>query len=56
MAWGITQTLTVDGALDTISRYRTEAGNALDEITAFLLEHPEHENDEHLTVARLALL
>lgn len=56
MAWGHTQAATMDAALDVISTYRTEAGNALDEIGAFLLKHPEFDDDEHLTVARLALL
>lgn len=53
---GATWSRTIDGALDHISTLTTERANALDEITAFLLEHPEHEDDEHLTLARLALL
>lgn len=46
----------LDGALDTISHLLTEHDNALDSITAFLRDHPEHEHDENLTLARLALL
>jgi hypothetical protein len=53
---GATWTRTLDGALDHISQLTTERDNALDEITTFLREHPEHEDDEHLTLARLALL
>lgn len=54
--WGHTYTATMDGALDALIQARTERTNALDEITAFIAEHPEHENNDHLVVARLALL
>lgn len=56
MAWGRTFEATMNGALEQISRLNTERANALDEITAFLLEHPEHDQDDHLTTARIALL
>lgn len=45
-----------DALLDEISRLYTEHENAMAEIAAFLRDHPEHEDDEHLAVARLALL
>ena len=53
---GMTWQATLDAALDEISRLHTERDNALEDIAAFLLAHPEHEHDEHLTTARLALL
>jgi len=56
MGYGITRATVHDGLLDHISAQSTCMANALDDITAFLLEHPEHENDEHLTTARIALL
>ncbi|SDG22181.1 hypothetical protein [Microbacterium sp. 77mftsu3.1] len=56
MAYGITRAVVLDGALDHISAQNTCMENALDEIGAFLLEHPEFDQDEHLTTARIALL
>ena len=53
---GTTWQATLDAALDEISRLHTERDNAIDEITAFLLEHPEHEQNDRLTTACLALL
>jgi len=53
---GTTYTRTLDGALDQISLLLTERDNALDEITRFLLDHPEYDDNEHLTLARIALL
>lgn len=46
----------LDGALDHISRLLTEHDNALHYLEQFLREHPEFENDHHLTLARVALL
>lgn len=54
--WGRTQEAMMNAALDELSQARTERSNALDEITAFVREHPEFEDDDHLVVARLALL
>lgn len=54
--WGHTYTATMDGALDALIQARAERTNALDELTAFVREHPEFEDDDHLVVARLALL
>lgn len=56
MAHGPTWHRTVDPLLEHISRINTERSNALDELTAFLLDHPEYEDDPRLTTARLALL
>ena len=53
---GMTWARTLDGALDEISRLQAEHDNALTAIHSFVAEHPEHEWDEHLTTARLALL
>lgn len=47
---------TTDAMLDTISAQSKDKGDALDAIGRFLLEHPEYDNDDHLTEARLALL
>lgn len=46
----------LNGALDRISTMTNDRNDALDAITAFLLDHPEHEDDLRLTRARLALL
>ena len=46
----------VDGALDHIGALNAERDKALGALTAFLREHPEHETDQHLVEARLALL
>ena len=53
---GVTWERTLNGALDEISRLHVERDNALDAIHAFVAAHPEHEWDESLTTARLALL
>nr|WP_274635546.1 hypothetical protein [Microbacterium bovistercoris] len=53
---GATWTATLDAALDEISRRGREQDNALEAITAFLRQHPEFEQDEHLSIARMALL
>ena len=53
---GMTWQATLDGALDHISQLKTERDNAMDELTAFIREHPEYDQDDHLTTARLALL
>jgi hypothetical protein len=47
---------TTDAMLDHIGAQSKDKGDALDAIGRFLLEHPEHDNDEHLLEARLALL
>lgn len=47
---------TIDAMLDHIGAQSKDKGDALDAIGRFLLEHPEYDNDEHLTDARLALL
>lgn len=46
----------LNGALDCISTMTNDRHDALDAIGAFLLDHPEYEDDTHLTTARLALL
>lgn len=47
---------TTDAMLDHIGAQSKDKGDALDAIGRFLLAHPEYDNDEHLTDARLALL
>jgi hypothetical protein len=54
--WGRTFEATMNAALDEIGRLKTERDNAIDELTAFVLEHPEFEDDPRITTARLALL
>lgn len=46
----------LNGALDHISTLTKDRGDALDQISAFLRDHPEHDADVHLTAARIALL
>ena len=53
---GMTWSRTLDGALDHIATQHTCMSNALDDIGQFLIEHPEHDADPHLTAARIALL
>ncbi len=53
---GMTWSATLDGALDHINAQNTCMANALDDIGTFLLEHPQYEQDPHLTTARIALL
>ncbi len=55
MLGGATWERTLNGALDEISRLQAEHDNALDAIHAFVAAHPDHEWDENLTTARLAL-
>lgn len=52
---GMTWARTLDGALDEISRLQAERDNARDAIDEFLEQHPHHEADAHLTLARVAL-
>ncbi len=53
--WGITQRVTMDAALDEISRLRTSRDDALDAITSFMRKHEDHDTDPDLTLARIAL-
>lgn len=53
---GVTWERTLNGALDEISRLQAERDNAMDALTELLKQHPELEGNEHLTLARLALL
>jgi hypothetical protein len=46
----------LNGALDHIALMKTERDNAMEELMAFVREHPEFDQDDHLTTARLALL
>lgn len=46
----------LNGALDHISTMTTDRHDALDAIGAFLLDHPEYEDDPRILTARLALL
>ena len=53
---GATWERTLNGALDEISRLQGERDNAMDALTELVSQHPELEDNEHLTLARLALL
>lgn len=53
---GTTWSRTLNGALDHIATQHACMSNALDDIGQFLIEHPEHDTDPHLTAARIALL
>ncbi len=58
MAWGITQRVTMDAALDEISRLQklcSSRDDALDNLADFMIKHPEHDTDPDLTLARIAL-
>lgn len=46
----------MDPALEELSRLYTERDNAIDSLMSFLRDHPEHEANEHLVLAALALL
>lgn len=56
MGYGITRATVHDGLLDHINAQNTCMNNALDDIAAFILEHPEHEDDPRLVSAQVALL
>jgi hypothetical protein len=55
MAWGITQSVTNDAALDHISGLHHNRDDALDHLADFMIKHPEHDTDPDLTLARIAL-
>lgn len=56
MGYGITRAAVHDGLLDHINAQNTCMANALDDIAAFIREHPQYDADPHLTQARIALL
>ncbi len=56
--WGFTQRVTMDAALDEISRLQvlcSTRDDALDNLADFMIKHPEHDTDPDLTLARIAL-
>lgn len=53
---GMTWAATLDGALDEISRLQAEHDNASAALDELLEQYPELEGNEHLVLARLALL